>query len=45
MYSGMGDALKELWFGLIASLVIFMPLGVWKAYELMSEFVSHISWN
>lgn len=45
MYGGLGEGIEWLFKTMIALIIIFVPLGLWKAFELLSELMSHISWN
>lgn len=42
MWSGMFDALESLFKWMAILLVIFVPLGAWKAFELFSWAWEHI---
>lgn len=43
--NGVGDAIGGLVFGLIALCIVFVPLGAWKAFELVQVLFSHIQWK
>ena len=47
MYSGIGEAFKELWFLMVALLAITVPLGVWKLVEIILYLNNnlHIQWG
>jgi hypothetical protein len=45
MYGNLGDGIVGLFFAMATLIVVFVPFGVWKVYELLSELFSHIHWQ
>lgn len=45
MYSGLGEALKGVYVAMITALIIFVPLGVWKAFDLIKYVYDHSSFT
>jgi hypothetical protein len=43
--NGIGDGIGTLIFGLIGLCIIFVPLGAWKAIEIIYWIWSHIHWG
>lgn len=39
------DGIIYLFFTMAVLLLIFLPLGIWKAVELISYFIKHIHWS
>lgn len=47
MYSvpGPGDAFVALFKFLCLLVIVFVPLGIWKLFEILSWFFHHIHWS
>lgn len=44
MWAGAFDGLVTLFRFMAIMLIIFVPLGAWKAWELLSALFKHITW-
>ena len=42
MVGGVGDALGKMFMGMLISLIIFVPLGMWKLVEIIVWLVKHV---
>ena len=44
MWGGAFDALADMFKYMFVLIVIFVPLGMWKMFELLNALFKHIAW-